>query len=119
MDTHGHHSYATAQIAAILAGCHRRPDEPEAVTIPRPIKPRPFSGGAAFDPPPVKQIRAQLGVTQLALAQALGCTQGNLGHIEAGTQEITVQRAKKLIAFAAARGHVVTLDQIYADPAPA
>lgn len=67
----------------------------------------------------VKRIRARLGVTQRVLAAAIGCTHSNLVHVERGAQGLTVPRAKRLITFAASLGHVVTLDQIYADPEPA
>lgn len=57
-------------------------------------------------------IRKQLGLTQSALADALGCTQGNIGHYERG-QTIPPDVAKKLIAHAAALGHTITFDDIY------
>lgn len=68
---------------------------------------------------PVQQIRRRIGVTQRVLAEAIGCTHSNLVHVERGAQGLTVPRAKRLITYAASRGHVVTLDQIYADSEPA
>ncbi|MEJ1164742.1 helix-turn-helix protein [compost metagenome] len=64
---------------------------------------------------PIRRIRARLGVTQEGLAEGIGCTPGNIGHYERG-QSMPPTRARRLIAFAAARGHVVTFDDIYAEP---
>lgn len=64
----------------------------------------------------ILSIRRRLGVTQSELAQALGCTQGNVHHYERG-QTVLPAVARRLIAFAAERGEVVTFDQIYADEA--
>ena len=64
---------------------------------------------------PIRRVRARLGVTQEALAEGIGCTQGNIGHYEHGLT-MPPTRARRLIAFAAARGHVVTFDDIYAEP---
>lgn len=61
----------------------------------------------------IKSIRERLGVTQAALAEGIGCTQGNVGHYERG-QTVPPEMARKLIAFAATRGHRVTFDDIYA-----
>jgi len=63
----------------------------------------------------IKAIRDRLELTQAALAEALGCTQGNVGHYERG-QTVPPEMAKKLIAFAAGRGHRVTYDNIYGPP---
>jgi putative transcriptional regulator len=72
----------------------------------------------------VKAIRDRLGVTQQALAKALDCSQGNIGHIEKGIQEFKPPLAKLLIDFAASLGHQITFDDVYAirpaaAPAPA
>lgn len=64
---------------------------------------------------PISRVRERLGVTQETLAEGIGCTQGNIGHYERG-QSIPPARARRLIAFAAACGHVVTFDDIYAEP---
>ena len=61
---------------------------------------------------PIKHIRERLQVTQTALADGMGCTQGNVGHYERG-QTVPPEAAKKLIAFASILGHVITLDHIY------
>jgi putative transcriptional regulator len=64
----------------------------------------------------IKAIRARLGLTQSALARGIGCTQGNVGHYENKGQTIPPDTAKRLIAFAAAQGHVVSYEDIYGDP---
>jgi putative transcriptional regulator len=61
---------------------------------------------------PIARIRAQLGVTQSAMADALNVTQGNVSHYERG-QGVPPEVAKRLIAYAQAMGHVVTFDDIY------
>jgi putative transcriptional regulator len=67
----------------------------------------------------ILSIRRRLGCTQSELAQALGCTQGNVHHYERG-QTVLPAVARRLIAFAAQRGEVVTFDDIYAaEPMPA
>lgn len=62
----------------------------------------------------LKSIRERLGVTQQALADGLGCTQGNIGHYERG-QTLPPEMAGKLIAFAAGRGLAITYDHVYGD----
>ncbi|MDC8756237.1 helix-turn-helix domain-containing protein [Janthinobacterium fluminis] len=61
---------------------------------------------------PIARIRAQLGVTQSAMAEALNVTQGNISHYERG-QGIPPEMAKRLIAYALTMGQVVTFEQIY------
>lgn len=60
----------------------------------------------------IKAIRERLGITQAALAEGIGCTQGNVGHYERG-QTVPPDAAKRLIAYARALGHLVTYDDIY------
>ena len=62
----------------------------------------------------LKYIRLHLGMTQQSMADALGCTQGNIGHYERG-QTFLPDVAKKLIEFAAARGLPITYDHVYGD----
>jgi putative transcriptional regulator len=62
----------------------------------------------------IKAIRTRLGVTQTELAKGVGCTQGNVGHYERG-QGMPPDVAKRLIAFAATRGHQLRYDDIYGD----
>ena len=67
----------------------------------------------------IKAIRRQLGLTQVALAEGIGCTQGNVGHYESG-QMLPPDRAKALIDFAATRGVTLTMGQVYGtEPLPA
>lgn len=60
----------------------------------------------------IKAIRDLLGITQTALAEAMGCTQGNVGHYERG-QTVPPEAAKRLIAYAKSLGHDITFDHIY------
>lgn len=62
----------------------------------------------------LKSIREHLGLTQQAIADGLGCTQGNIGHYEKG-QTIPPTVAKRLIDFAAGLGLGITFDHIYSD----
>ncbi|MYM65450.1 helix-turn-helix domain-containing protein [Pseudoduganella sp. FT55W] len=64
---------------------------------------------------PIAHIRAQLGVTQRTLAEELQVTQGNVSHYERG-QNMPPDVARRLIAFAARRGHDLTFDDIYGMP---
>ena len=64
---------------------------------------------------PIKSIRDRLGVTQAALAEGMGCTQGNVWHYEQG-QTVPPDAAKKLIVYAQSLGHKVTFEQIYGKP---
>jgi putative transcriptional regulator len=75
----------------------------------------------------IKTIRERLSVTQQALADGMGCTQGNVGHYERG-QTVPPEAASRLIAFAATRGLEIGFDHVYgrieipsvqAEPAPA
>jgi putative transcriptional regulator len=59
-----------------------------------------------------KVIRERLGVTQQELAEALGCSQGNVSLYEKG-QTVLPDVAKKLIAFSGARGVLVTYEDLY------
>lgn len=63
----------------------------------------------------ISQIRATLKVTQQALADALQVSQGNISHYERG-QSVPPEVAKRLIAFAGQRGHLLTFDDIYGKP---
>ena len=64
----------------------------------------------------IKAIRDRLGLTQAALAEHLGCTQGNIWHYERQDKPQTVppEVAKKLIVIARDLGGVeYTMDQVY------
>lgn len=60
----------------------------------------------------VKTVRVRLGLTQQALADGIGCTQGNVWHYEQG-QTVPPDMARTLIAFAASRGLEIGFDHIY------
>ena len=62
----------------------------------------------------VKAIRDRLGLTQAALAQGLGCTQGNVWHYEQG-QTIPPDAAKRLIDYAATLGYTITFNDVYGE----
>lgn len=61
----------------------------------------------------IKRIRDQLGLTQSALADGIGCTQGNVGHYEQG-QTVPPDAAARLIAFAKSKGLNLSFDDVYA-----
>jgi putative transcriptional regulator len=63
----------------------------------------------------IKAIRQRLKLSQAALAEGLGCTQGNVWHYERPDKPQTVppEVAKRLIDVAAGKGLHITLDQVY------
>jgi len=63
------------------------------------------------------RIRSKLGLSQVELALAIGkMTAGNISHYENGRQAVPPAVARRLIAAAAKRGHVLTFDDIYGAP---
>lgn len=60
----------------------------------------------------IKHIRTQLGLSQKALGDGIGVTQGNVFFYEHG-QNIPPTVAKRLIDFAQSRGLVLTFNDIY------
>lgn len=60
----------------------------------------------------LKLIRVRLGITQQAMADGLGCTQGNVGHYERG-QTMPPDVARRLIDFAGTLGLVIGFDHVY------
>lgn len=60
----------------------------------------------------IKAIRERLDLTQQALADGIGCTQGNVGNYERG-QMLPPDMALKVIAFAASKGVTLTMGQVY------
>ena len=66
----------------------------------------------------ILSIRKRLGMSQAALGEAIGCTQGNVGHYERG-QTVPPEMARRLIRFAASRGVVITFDDVYGEVAAA
>jgi putative transcriptional regulator len=66
-----------------------------------------------------RAIRLKLGVSQSAVAKALGCAQPNISFYERG-QTIPPEVARKLIDYAVSLGMPLTFDLIYGDaPLPA
>jgi putative transcriptional regulator len=62
----------------------------------------------------LKAIRDLLGKpSQEEVGKAIGVTQGSIGFYERGTITLPVDRAERLITFAASRGLRLTLDQVY------
>jgi len=64
----------------------------------------------------VKRIRLQIGDSQAEFARAIGCTQPNIVFYEAQTQDPPVDRGRQIIQYAAAKGVVLTLDDVYRSP---
>lgn len=67
----------------------------------------------------ILRIRQVLGLSQAAIGAAIGVSQGNISHYEQGRQEVPPDVARRLIAAAAERGHVLTFDDIYGAAATA
>ncbi|HEY5800919.1 MAG TPA: helix-turn-helix transcriptional regulator [Burkholderiaceae bacterium] len=65
-----------------------------------------------------RAIRDRLELTQQAMGDALGMTQGNISFYEKG-QTVPPDVAKKVVTLAASLGHEITLDDVYAEPQPA
>lgn len=63
----------------------------------------------------IKKIRTRLGLTQSEFAKGIGCTQGNIGHLESG-RPVSSAIAIRIIEFAKKRKQVVTFDEIFAVP---
>ncbi len=59
------------------------------------------------------QIRQRLGISQAAIAEELGCTQGNVSFYEVRDQTVPPEIARKLIGACAARGLAISFDHIY------
>jgi putative transcriptional regulator len=59
-----------------------------------------------------RRIRELLGMTQAAIGQAIGVTQGNVSFYEQG-QTIPPAVAARLISVAKSHGHVITFDDVY------
>ena len=60
-----------------------------------------------------KAIRERLKMTQAAIGEAIGVTQGNVSFYEKG-QTVPPAVAAKLIELARTRGESLTFDEIYA-----
>lgn len=60
----------------------------------------------------LKALCKRLGVTQIELAKALGCSQANISNYRNG-QSMPHRRAEVLIEFAATRGVQLDFNHIY------
>ncbi len=61
-----------------------------------------------------KTIRERLALTQAALGEAIGVTQGNVSFYENG-QSMPPDVARRLIEAASHRGLFITFDHVYGD----
>lgn len=61
----------------------------------------------------IKEIRERLSLTQEQFGKGIGCTQGNVGHLERGNQVLMPDLAGKVIEFSGTHGLPLTLDQVY------
>lgn len=61
----------------------------------------------------IKDIRLALGMTQDAMAAALGCTQGAISSYEVGRNEPTPDMARLVIGLAKARSLNIGFDHVY------
>lgn len=61
----------------------------------------------------LKLIRERLGLSQAALAEKIGVSQGNISHCEKQAQEVSPEMARRIVALAAERGVDVSFDDIY------
>jgi putative transcriptional regulator len=60
----------------------------------------------------IKLLRERLGVTQEAMAAAIGVSQANVSFYEKG-QQMPPQVARLLIEYARRLGHFITFDDVY------
>jgi putative transcriptional regulator len=63
----------------------------------------------------IKSLRTRLGVTQDALAAALGVSQANVSLYEKG-QQVSPRVAQRLIEYARKKGLSISYDDIYGTP---
>lgn len=61
---------------------------------------------------PMRAIRLRLGVTQVAMASGIGCSQPRIVDYEQGA-EIPPDMARSLIAYAQSLGLPLRMDHIY------
>jgi putative transcriptional regulator len=61
----------------------------------------------------IAAIRKRLNLNQDELGNGIGCTQSNVGQYERGEIRMPIDRALRLIQFAAERGLKLSLDQCY------
>jgi putative transcriptional regulator len=63
------------------------------------------------------RIRSRLGVSQSAIADGIGVSQGNVSFYEVRDQTVPPDVAGRLIAFAARHGLPIGFDHVYGDAA--
>lgn len=63
----------------------------------------------------IREIRQALGLTQDAMAQALGCRQGAISFYEVGRSDPLPDTAREIIKLARSRGLPIGFDHIYGD----
>lgn len=61
---------------------------------------------------PMRAIRLRLGVTQVALAEGIGCSRTRIVFYERG-DEIPPDKARALVAYAQSLGLPLRMDHIY------
>lgn len=66
----------------------------------------------------LSRYRKKLGLTQANLADALGCTKGNISHYENGRRKADLDMCRNLVTFFNRNGVPVTVDDLF-PPKPA
>lgn len=61
----------------------------------------------------LKKVRKQLGINQTELAVAIGVTTPMISFYERGVNQLPVQAAKQIAAYAKTLGHAVSYEDIY------
>jgi len=64
----------------------------------------------------IRQVRERIGLSQTALAAAIGISQGNISHYERQRQDVSPEVARRIIAVVREHGLHITFDDIYATP---
>ncbi|MGU7812681.1 helix-turn-helix transcriptional regulator [Burkholderia semiarida] len=64
----------------------------------------------------VRTLRLALQLSQAELAKSIGITQSALSHYENGACDPLVATARRLISYAASRGVVWQLEDVYSEP---
>lgn len=61
----------------------------------------------------LSRYRKKLGLTQADLAEAIGCTKGNISHYEKGRRKADLDVCRGLVAFFNRNGVLVTVDDLF------
>lgn len=64
----------------------------------------------------MKTIREQAGITQAALAVALGLTQGAIAHYETGRRTPSLSVCRRIVSALNQLGAACTLADVFPDP---